>query len=174
MTTEKEANIAPPLQVLECCMCGDCGLSNQLFKCKVCHFRSQHSYCSNRYPKAESYGVCNWCLSDTKEKSQKSSNSYEDGCKSKRKNINSDYHSNYPRTQEGTFQLQLNSPIKKPRSPDKSSSPSTRKRINITDHGASEEKIRRTKSEEIANSKIIKHVFKNKVKRYKLLDEVSS
>ncbi|KAF2299750.1 hypothetical protein GH714_003054 [Hevea brasiliensis] len=33
-------------------------------------------YCSNLYPKAESYQVCNWCLShETKEKSQNSSNS---------------------------------------------------------------------------------------------------
>ncbi|KAK4747494.1 hypothetical protein SAY87_014080 [Trapa incisa] len=46
----------------ECCMCGDYGLSDQLFQCQVCIFRWQHRYCSNLYPKAESCGVCNWCL----------------------------------------------------------------------------------------------------------------
>lgn len=26
----------------ECCMCGDYGLSDELFQCEVCSFRSQH------------------------------------------------------------------------------------------------------------------------------------
>ena len=45
-----------------CCMCGDHGLSRELFRCRVCFFRSQHKYCSNLYPKARSYETCNWCL----------------------------------------------------------------------------------------------------------------
>ncbi|XP_020578899.1 uncharacterized protein LOC110023703 isoform X2 [Phalaenopsis equestris] len=45
-----------------CCMCGDQGLCSELFRCRVCLFRSQHRYCSNLYPKAHSYQACNWCL----------------------------------------------------------------------------------------------------------------
>lgn len=76
---------------------------------------------------------------------------------------------------------QLNKPIKKQRSPEARSPPptsppvlvSTRKRI-VT-NGALEERLRRTKSEEISNRNgITKQVFRNKVRRYKLLDEVIS
>lgn len=92
------------------------------------------------------------------------------------------------------LQLQLQKPIiKKPKSPEAksplsvSTSPpsvlvSTRKRI-VT-NGALEERFRRTRSEDIitngsssSNSNsggATKHVFRNKVRRYKLLDEVSS
>ncbi|KAG2554211.1 uncharacterized protein LOC120647052 [Panicum virgatum] len=45
-----------------CCMCGDSGLLPELFRCSACSVRSQHTYCTNRYPKVESYGTCNWCL----------------------------------------------------------------------------------------------------------------
>ncbi|KAL6649364.1 hypothetical protein ACP70R_013588 [Stipagrostis hirtigluma subsp. patula] len=50
----------PPAAV--CCMCGDRGLLPELFRCSACAVRSQHTYCTDRYPKAESYGTCNWCL----------------------------------------------------------------------------------------------------------------
>ena len=66
--------------------------------------------------------------------------------------------------------MQINSPIKKQRSPERS--PSIRRRL-IT-NGKLEEKLRRTKSEEILNNGITKQVFRNKVRRYKLLEEVSS
>ncbi|GLJ12521.1 hypothetical protein SUGI_0192650 [Cryptomeria japonica] len=46
----------------ECCMCGDTGFSHELFQCTACLYRSQHTYCSCMYPKAESYHVCDWCL----------------------------------------------------------------------------------------------------------------
>ncbi|CAM0871824.1 unnamed protein product [Alopecurus aequalis] len=46
-----------------CCMCGDHGLLPELFRCAACSARSQHTYCTDRYPKAEAYGTCNWCLS---------------------------------------------------------------------------------------------------------------
>lgn len=83
----------------------------------------------------------------------------------------------------GVYRLQLPKPMKKPKSPIASStSPSilvsTRKRI-IT-NGALEEKLRRTRSENIIKSSnnnnigATKQVFRNKVRRYKLLDEVSS
>ncbi|GJN08842.1 hypothetical protein PR202_ga26801 [Eleusine coracana subsp. coracana] len=45
-----------------CCMCGDRGLLPELFRCSACSVRTQHTYCTDRYPKAESYGTCNWCL----------------------------------------------------------------------------------------------------------------
>ncbi|EOY15393.1 hypothetical protein QUC31_000522 [Theobroma cacao] len=185
MASNKE-DIVPSQQasLLECCMCGDSGLTHELFQCKVCQFRSQHSYCSNLYPKAESYKVCNWCLNqkeDSKEKSQNSCNSSasckdnsEDDSKNKKK---SDHHNQGPTglkgSQRNNLKLQLiKNPIKKPKSPEKSPT-TTRKRI-IT-NARLEEKLRRTKSEEISNSGLItRHVFRNKVRRYKLLDEVSS
>uniref|UniRef100_A0A0D3FES4 PHD-type zinc finger plants domain-containing protein n=1 Tax=Oryza barthii TaxID=65489 RepID=A0A0D3FES4_9ORYZ len=40
-----------------CCMCGDRGLLPELFRCAACAVRSQHTYCTERYPKAESYGT---------------------------------------------------------------------------------------------------------------------
>ncbi|CAK7347223.1 unnamed protein product [Dovyalis caffra] len=179
MTTEK-GGIASSQSGLECCMCGDCGLPYELFQCNVCQFRSQHRYCSNLYPKAESYQVCNWCLShETKEKSQNSSNSSssnknnsEDDSKSSRNNKkkDGDNQGGLLRNHRGTLQLQINSPIKKQRSPERS--PSTRRRL-IT-NGKLEEKLRRTRSEEISNNGITRQVFRNKVRRYKLLDEVSS
>ncbi|XP_062216649.1 uncharacterized protein LOC133916809 isoform X2 [Phragmites australis] len=45
-----------------CCICGDRGLLPELFRCSACSVRSQHTYCTERYPKVESYGACNWCL----------------------------------------------------------------------------------------------------------------
>ncbi|KAK9271222.1 hypothetical protein L1049_026812 [Liquidambar formosana] len=173
----------------ECCMCGDYGLSSELFRCKVCQFRSQHRYCSNLYPRAESYRICNWCLSqkdDTAEKTPNSSNSSssyksnneDDHSKSKKKSTNSDNNHGGLKGQRGNLQLHLNSPIKKQRSPEISPSPSPspstgRKRI-ITSGNMEERRITRTKSEELSNGGITKQVFRNKVRRYKLLDEVTS
>ncbi|CAH9052097.1 unnamed protein product [Cuscuta europaea] len=74
MASRKEADggglALPPVSPKfhsECCMCGDKGLPFELFRCKSCLFRSQHRYCSNLYPKAESYRQCNWCLRDQKD-----------------------------------------------------------------------------------------------------------
>ncbi|KAG2698815.1 hypothetical protein I3843_07G165900 [Carya illinoinensis] len=186
MTTNKDTPTVASQPGLECCMCGDYGFSYELFQCKVCEFRSQHRYCSNLYPKAESYRICNWCLSqkeDAKEKSQNSSNSSssnknqgEDDSKSNRRNGNGDNLANL-KGQRDTSQLKLNVPIKKQRSPDgspsPSPSPSARKRI-IT-NARMEEKLRRTKSEEISNRiGVTRPLLRSKVRRYKLLDEVSS
>lgn len=190
MTTHKEEIVVPissqQSSLLECCMCGDSGLTQELFQCKVCHFRSQHRYCSNLYPKAESYKVCNWCLNqkeDSKEKSLNSSNSSasrkdknEDDSKNKKKGDN--HGAGLKGNQRNTNNLKLQpikNPIKKPKSPEKLSPSTTRKRI-IT-NACLEEKLRRTKSEEISNRGLITgHAFRirNKVRRYKLLDEVSS
>ncbi|XVE60567.1 hypothetical protein DITRI_Ditri05aG0139100 [Diplodiscus trichospermus] len=159
--------------LIECCMCGDSGLTQELFQCKVCQFRSQHRYCSNLYPKAGSYKVCNWCLNqkdDSKEKSQNSCNSSA-SCKVSNKQDDSnnkkkgDYHggglkgSSHRNTNNLKLQL-IKNPIKKPKSPEKLS---PRKRI-IT-NARLEEKLRRTKSEEMSNSGLItRHVFRNKIK----------
>nr|XP_009602565.1 uncharacterized protein LOC104097666 [Nicotiana tomentosiformis] len=170
----------------ECCMCGDYGLSSELFKCKICQFRSQHRYCSNLYPKAESYRICNWCLSPKEvsgDKTQNSSNSssscrntsdVQDGpIKFKKKlirNENIDIGPNPKGKKDSLMKLQLikKNPIKIQKSMERSPSMAARKRVTI------EEKIRRTKSEEISNRGITRKVLKNRVRRYKLLDEVSS
>ncbi|TVU14331.1 hypothetical protein EJB05_37794, partial [Eragrostis curvula] len=47
-----------------CCMCGDHGLPHELFRCRACRVRLQHSYCSDLYPRATTYRRCNWCLRD--------------------------------------------------------------------------------------------------------------
>ncbi|KAK8501055.1 hypothetical protein V6N12_000162 [Hibiscus sabdariffa] len=149
-------------------MCGDSGISRELFRCKLCHFRSQHRYCSNLYPKSESYQVCNWCLNQ-KEDSKDSSAS----CKSKiedDKNKGDDYRRD---TNSSKLQKLIKDPTKKPMSEERSSPTTKRKRI-VT-NACLEEKLRRTKSEEMSKNGIITtHVFRNKVRRYKFLDEVSS
>lgn len=50
-----------------CCMCGDHGLPHELFRCKFCHVRLQHRYCSDLYPRATAYRTCNWCLREPAE-----------------------------------------------------------------------------------------------------------
>ncbi|BAT81918.1 hypothetical protein LR48_Vigan07g202300 [Vigna angularis] len=199
MTTKGTSHSQPNT---ECCMCGDLGFSDQLFHCKVCQFRSQHRYCSNLYPEKESVGTCNWCLSqreDTKEKSTNSSNSsssiWNNDGESRIKKIKNGGSNNSAKNigwkkgvkGSGILHLQIQKPIKKPKSPESSRSPSastspqksspvlvsTRKRI-VT-NGALEERLRRTRSEDIAKSSgATKQVFRNKVRRYKLLEEVSS
>ncbi|XP_068330851.1 uncharacterized protein [Pyrus communis] len=48
-----------------CCMCGDVGFPDKLFRCNKCRNRFQHSYCSNYYSEyAEPTELCDWCLSD--------------------------------------------------------------------------------------------------------------
>ncbi|XP_015932956.1 uncharacterized protein LOC107459249 [Arachis duranensis] len=191
MTTSKASNETAASEQLnnntECCMCGDLGFSDQLFHCKVCQFRSQHRYCSNLYPKDEACETCNWCLSQKKEEStkEKSPNS---------SNSSSSHHRNNDegnKNKKLIKKLQIQKPmIKKPKSPSDhqssrsppppSPSPSvmtpTRKRI-VTNR-ALEERLRRTKSEgvigAVRNGGATKQVFRNKVRRYKLLDEVSS
>ncbi|CAK9313029.1 unnamed protein product [Citrullus colocynthis] len=147
----------------ECCMCGDFGFSYELFHCKICQFRSQHRYCSNLYPKADCYRICNWCLSQKEESNPKSPNSSS----SIKPQISTTH-------QIPTIQSQLNKPIKKQRSPDvilPPPPPLPRRKPLLVD-----DKLRRTRSEEISHRIGIKRpvIFRNKVRRYKLLDEVSS
>lgn len=179
---------------IECCMCGDYGLSSELFKCKICQFRSQHRYCSNLYPKAESYGICNWCLSSkdvSGEKTQNSSNSssscrntasdnnIQDGPKLKKKLIIRNENNEIIGRTSPKGKIKSSSNLKVQvikKNPIKLQKPpllAARKRVIIDDVNI-EEKIRRRKSEEISNRGITRKVLKNRVRRYKLLDEVSS
>ncbi|XP_004510107.1 uncharacterized protein [Cicer arietinum] len=49
-----------------CCMCGDVGFHDKLFRCKKCRYRFQHSYCSNLYGELTEIQVCDWCQSEAK------------------------------------------------------------------------------------------------------------
>ncbi|XP_054798673.1 uncharacterized protein LOC129303408 [Prosopis cineraria] len=176
----------------ECCMCGDPGFSDQLFQCKFCHFRSQHRYCSSLFPKARFYATCNWCLIQTDPVADKSPNSSNSSSSFKDNSGNTAGESSSKKAKNGIDHgaqfignkraIQLSKPvIRKQRSPEVKSPPptsppvlvSTRKRI-IT-NGDLEERPRRSKSEDKTNRNgITKQVFRNKVRRYKLLEEVIS
>lgn len=147
-------------------------------------------YCSNLYPKAESYGLCNWCLTVEKgEEAQNSSNSSSscrnsgeenDAAAKTRKKFgggNIRMGGSCLRVKNAPPKLQVkNHPVvvnkQKSVSPE-SSPPSLAAAKGVAGaaaRGGIEEKLRRTKSD----SGIVRHVFRNKVRRYKLLDEVSS
>ncbi|KAG0469672.1 hypothetical protein HPP92_016372 [Vanilla planifolia] len=64
-----ETRPSPPPPSSLCCMCGDLGIPEELFRCKACLFRSQHKYCSDLYPRAAAYAACNWCLRDERRES---------------------------------------------------------------------------------------------------------
>ncbi|KAH7654670.1 Alphaalpha-trehalose-phosphate synthase (UDP-forming) protein [Dioscorea alata] len=161
----EKARPSSPASVV-CCMCGDQGMPQELFRCKTCLIRSQHKYCSDLYPKTETYKACNWCIR-------------EEASKSNNMNTNSDQNSPVlssnssngggggnngggggltPATaavvklQRGAFPSHLNKPVKKQKLPEKSPddlSPTT--------------------------GKPSRHVnLRAKVRRYKLLEEVSS
>ncbi|KAE9617846.1 hypothetical protein Lal_00033965 [Lupinus albus] len=57
------------LQIV-CCMCGDVGFSDKLFRCSKCHHRFQHSYCSNYYGELPEIELCDWCQSEEKSSSR--------------------------------------------------------------------------------------------------------
>ncbi|KAL3634380.1 hypothetical protein CASFOL_021434 [Castilleja foliolosa] len=166
------ATAAASVAGTECCMCGDYGLSSQLFKCKQCRFRSQHKYCSNLYPEEETYHICNWCLSQNEDRKrweekniEKTSPNYQYNDTKMNKNnkrviLLRDNQGGLKDKKTSRDQIK----IKTDESRADQSGPSTGrigKRI-----------IRRTRSEEISNGGK-KQVFRNKVRRYKLLDEVS-
>ena len=78
----------------------------------------------------------------------------------------------------GSATMRLAGPIKKQRSIEALALPSPpppppRKRI-VTAGAKEAERLRRTRSEDIVKVGITKQVFRNRVRRYKLLDEVSS
>ncbi|XP_052626271.1 uncharacterized protein LOC111896014 [Lactuca sativa] len=48
-----------------CCMCGDVGFPDKIFRCTNCHNRFQHSYCSNYYNESsDPPELCDWCQID--------------------------------------------------------------------------------------------------------------
>ncbi|XP_059063217.1 uncharacterized protein LOC131030779 [Cryptomeria japonica] len=53
---------------IECSLCGDVGLKEQLFKCASCLSRYQHTYCSRSYPNIDLERFsCEWCSSGVTE-----------------------------------------------------------------------------------------------------------
>lgn len=184
----------------ECCMCGDHGFREQLFRCKVCHFRSQHRYCSNLYPTAESYRVCNWCLiqnagSDLDHKIHAHLSKYSPSSSSSHK-VSGSADSGEGKTNSGSGgpkgqrirgeqPAHHSTPVKKTRSPateerSRSVQETWRKRVGPNGCSDEEKGVRRTRSEEVSNKAAgagvsqKQMVFRNKVRRYKLLDEVCS
>ncbi|KAL2892486.1 hypothetical protein RDABS01_008395 [Bienertia sinuspersici] len=71
-----------------CCMCGDVGFADKLFRCSHCRFRFQHLYCSNYYygsqellspsssstssSMTKSMEICDWCQSEGRNNSSNS------------------------------------------------------------------------------------------------------
>ncbi|KAF9622992.1 hypothetical protein IFM89_035707 [Coptis chinensis] len=182
--TSKEAHdhdVSAP--TLECCMCGDYGLSQELFRCRICLSRSQHRYCSNLYPKAETYEVCNWCLNKDGSKLERTQSSLsftyrrnnsegeeENKMRIKRNNGNNSSHVTSMKVQKRVTNtpLHVNSPIKKQRV-HSDQSIEGKKRVYHA-----EESLRRTKSEGMIKAGMLKQqVFRGKVRRYRLLEEVS-
>ncbi|XP_028804708.1 uncharacterized protein LOC114759658 [Neltuma alba] len=49
-----------------CCLCGDIGFPDKLFRCNRCHHRFQHSYCSNYYGELAEIELCDWCQTEEK------------------------------------------------------------------------------------------------------------
>ncbi|XP_010266433.1 PREDICTED: uncharacterized protein LOC104603948 [Nelumbo nucifera] len=178
MTSQAAVAPSSPNISTDCCMCGDHGLPDELFRCKVCQFRFQHRYCSNLYPKAELYRICNWCLNKEGvniEASQQNpslpytNNSSEDDEKNVKNNIREE--AIHPKVQRSSLHLHPHNPMKKHKLPEKSSAA----RKKIVPRGCLDETYRRTKpAEEISNTVVTKQVFRGKARRYKLLDEVSS
>ncbi|KAK6142968.1 hypothetical protein DH2020_023316 [Rehmannia glutinosa] len=59
-----------------CCMCGDVGFPDKLFRCSNCRNRFQHSYCSNYYREnGEQIEICDWCQCEKKNSPSTSSSS---------------------------------------------------------------------------------------------------
>ncbi|XP_076899394.1 uncharacterized protein LOC143553246 [Bidens hawaiensis] len=168
-------NLIPPTRA-ECCMCGDHGLSQELFRCKICKSRFQHKYCSNQYPKAELYKACNWCLT-LKHDSGNSSNSsssfkHNSGDDHTMKDKKIGHRGLRERRKGSDIRLTSTGSIKKVHGslPEESPVSTGRKEKN---HAL----LRKSKSaNHISNGGGTKTrpVFRNKVRRYKLLDEVTS
>ncbi|KAI6702724.1 hypothetical protein NL676_011860 [Syzygium grande] len=54
-----------------CCMCGDVGFPEKLFRCSRCCNRYQHSYCSNYCSESsEPVEQCDWCQSELRSSSR--------------------------------------------------------------------------------------------------------
>ncbi|XP_074587468.1 uncharacterized protein LOC141843302 [Curcuma longa] len=171
-----------------CCMCGDEGLTQELFRCKLCLVRSQHRYCSNQYPNVEFYTLCNWCLREGSNSSGKeavkegysnfnassisfSGNDDSNDTDNDNREVNNNNTSNTTNASSSTgsgvklhrvhLSSQLDNPIKKPRILLNRSASDVTDRIRST--GEFSPRLGKARQ-----------VFKAKVRRYKLLEEVSS
>ncbi|PKA55419.1 hypothetical protein AXF42_Ash006621 [Apostasia shenzhenica] len=150
-----------------CCMCGDRGMPEELFRCKACLFRSQHKYCSDLYPKAEAYKACNWCLREGMGRSMACETAAtmmitasDSSCSpSSGMGGGGRFGAKVQRVAPAT--LRMNKPVKKQRV------------ISERASQSSAEKLRREKLSPAPPGKI-RQKFRGKVRRYKLLEEVSS
>ena len=117
-------------------------------------------YCSNFYPKAESYRTCNWCLREEGERSlPKEAMKDPNSLVSSSSNNDSSNDSGASKLHRGDFSSQLNKPIKKPR---------------LLDWSASDVTDRVWSGELSSGSGRARQVLRGKARRYKLLEEVSS
>ncbi|KAF5744287.1 hypothetical protein HS088_TW08G00887 [Tripterygium wilfordii] len=91
-----------------CCMCGDVGFPDKLFRCNKCRNRSQHSYCSNYYSEfAGEIKVCDWCQSEERSASKhgsssKKSTGHESGGVTKRSEYSLEKIKNHDRQESGS------------------------------------------------------------------------
>ncbi|KAI0495519.1 hypothetical protein KFK09_021820 [Dendrobium nobile] len=145
-----------------CCMCGDLGLPEQLFRCKSCIFRSQHKYCSELYPKAEAYSNCNWCLREARGKSI-AGEPMSDGSSSSSSSGEALLMAS--KLQRGVPLLHLTiKPVKK---------------LKLAAEGlpppATKSEVKEKSNMVLTGSgRVIRQPFRGRVRRYKLLEEVSS
>lgn len=129
-------------------------------------------YCSDLYPKAEAYRACNWCLREegAKHLHYKEENTTIENHNSNNNNNSTSSTSNTITTSNtnglklhrGSFASHLNKPIKKQRL--------------LLNRSASDVTERLRTPEEVSPSSLGKgrQAFRGKVRRYKLLEEVSS
>ncbi|KAM7260992.1 hypothetical protein ACFE04_026467 [Oxalis oulophora] len=76
-----------------CCMCGDIGFPDKLFRCDKCRHRFQHSYCSNYYKEiSEANEVCDWCQSERRNINNNNSTSRHGSSSSSKKTISPSTH----------------------------------------------------------------------------------
>ncbi|XP_042029075.1 uncharacterized protein LOC121776028 [Salvia splendens] len=144
----------------ECCMCGDHGVSSELFLCGACGFRSQHKYCSNLYPGAQSYDICNWCINRKGEETTKSlqNSSHKTG------------HRDVMKIKKGKIDINH----KERRTIEKGSKGQNKPAVAAPPPLAGRKRVTSDRGGVSGERRIVKPVFRNKVRRYKLLDEVSS
>ncbi|PWA99105.1 hypothetical protein CTI12_AA012340 [Artemisia annua] len=75
-----------------CCMCGDVGFPDKIFRCINCLNRFQHSYCSNYYNQSSGPPeLCDWCQTgDIRSSKQGNSSSKKPARLSSRSEYSSD------------------------------------------------------------------------------------
>ncbi|KAJ1700563.1 hypothetical protein LUZ63_000342 [Rhynchospora breviuscula] len=151
---------SPSQPSIVCCMCGDPGLPQELFRCKICIFRSQHKYCSDLYLKTNIYRACNWCLREEGGKTVSPDTSADREIPTNNSEKNNGDHSSFSLIAR-TCLLRLNKPIKK--------------KLDVA-HKPLRILIRRpVGSENMSPGSAMKgkQRYRAKVRRYKLLEEVS-